>query len=428
MNFKTEMMDTEVPNVLHEFVQIAGPRIWERRLAWLEAEVHRKTGMEKFWMERCALELGLLSVVQQYAATGQVPVRGLKTEEQRFLSFAAMVVRCHERLSNPGKKRLKGMLRDAAKQDTGLGPVAYEMKIAAHLMSRGFNVQFRDLEGEKGCDFLATKKDAMAEVECKYMSGDIGRKIHRKRLYQLGDRISKTMLDYADRLKTGLLMRLEISDRLHGREEYQTALAELLSRAVFSGGDHEDGVGNRVTVQEFDIGNLTGEWVTTTEFDREALRTMLLRNFGLVNKCSLAYFRPNRSAILVVVESRRDDRVLDGMQRQLLKAAKNQFSGNLPAILCCHLIDVTEDGLLSLGNYSRKGIGLDLMTEDLIERRPHLYSVSYSAPGSVHADFRAVGSELEESYREKGPVRTTFNRHHPFVGDQRFSIFSDGPP
>ena len=180
MNFKTEMMHTEVPNVLHEFVEIAGPRILEKRLAWLEEEVRRKTGMEKFWMERCALELGLLSVVQQYAATGQVAVRGLNTQEQRFLSFAAMVVRCHERLSNPAKKRLKGMLRDAAKQDTGLGPVAYEMKIAAHLMSRGFDVQFRDLEGEKGCDFLATKDDAMAEVECKYMSGDIGRKIHRE--------------------------------------------------------------------------------------------------------------------------------------------------------------------------------------------------------------------------------------------------------
>ena len=44
--------------------------------------------------------------------------------------------------------------------------------------------------------------------------------------------------------------------------------------------------------QEFDIGNLTSEWETTTGFDSEALRTTLLRNFGLVNKCSLAYFRP----------------------------------------------------------------------------------------------------------------------------------------
>ena len=43
-------------------------------------------------------------------------------------------------------------------------------------------------------------------------------------------------------------MRLVISDRLHGKEEYQAALAELLSRAAIGGKDHEDSLGNRVTV------------------------------------------------------------------------------------------------------------------------------------------------------------------------------------
>ena len=252
MHFKTEMMDTEVPEVLHDFVRIAGARIWERWLAWLEEQVGCKTGMRRFWIERCGLELGLLTLVRQYADTGGIAVRRLSTEEQRFLSFAAMVVRCHARLSNPARRRLEGMLRDAARQDTGLGPVAYEMKIAAHLMSRGFEVEFRDLESKKGCDFLVTKDGARAEIECKFMSGDIGRKIHRKRLYQLGDRVRKTMQDYVNKLSTGVFMRLVIADRLHGREEYQAMLAELLSRAIFGGREQEDRQGNRVSVQEFD--------------------------------------------------------------------------------------------------------------------------------------------------------------------------------
>ena len=428
MHFKTEMMDTEVPKVLHDFVRIAGPRIWEKRLAWLEEQVGQQTGMRRFWMERCGLELGLLTVARQYADTGGIAVRELSAEEQRFLSFAAMVVRCHERLSNPARKRLKGMLRDAARQDRGLGPVAYEMKIAANLMSKGFEVEFRDLEGKKGCDFLVTKDDSRAEIECKFMSGDIGRKIHRKRLYQLADRVSKTMQDYVSKLRTGVFIRLVIPDRLHGREEYQTMLAELLSRSMFGGRGLEDSQGNRVAVQEFDIEVVTGEWETTAGFDREGFRETLLRHFGVLNKCSLAYFRPKQSAIVVVVESKRNDKVLDGMQRQLLKAAKSQFSGDLPAMLCCHLVDVTEEQLLSLGNHGGEGTELDQMTDDLIKRRPHLYSVSYSAPGRVHSDLKGNGGESEESYREKGPARTRFNGKHPLFGDRRLSIFSSGPP
>lgn len=203
MHFKTEMMDTDVPEVLQEFVQIAGPEIWEKRLVWLEKEVGRETGMRRFWSERCGLELGLMMVAWEYLDTGEIAVRELSTQQQRFLSFAAMVVRCHERLRDPARKRLEGMLRDATKQDTGLGPLAYEMKIAAQLMRKGFDVEFRDLDGKKGCDFLATSDNASAEVECKFMSGDIGRKVHRKRLYQLGDRIMETMLDYASKLRPG---------------------------------------------------------------------------------------------------------------------------------------------------------------------------------------------------------------------------------
>ena len=86
-----------------------------------------------------------------------------------------MVVHCHRRLRPAGKKRLAGMLADATNRDFGLGSVAYEMEVAAHLMSRGYDVVFHDLEGGKGFDLLATKDGASMEVECKFMSGDAGR-------------------------------------------------------------------------------------------------------------------------------------------------------------------------------------------------------------------------------------------------------------
>ena len=428
MHFEAEMTEAEVPKILRNFVDIAGERIWDRRLAWLEDEVRRETGMQQFWKKRRGMELGFMSVVRRYRAWGWIAVNELSTNEFRFLAFAAMVVRCHERLSIRAGKRLQGMLRDAAKQDYGLGPVAYEMKIAANLMRKGFDVEFQDLEGRARYDFLAMKDGARIEVECKFMSGDIGRKIHRKQLYQLGDRISIRMLEYVGKLRTGLLLRLSIPDRLHGKEEHQAALAELLGRAVFCGRTQVESDGNWVSVQEFDVENLTGDWRTEKGFDRERFRATLLSHFGVLNKCSLAYYRPMQSAIVVVVESRSNDNVLDGMQRQLLKSAKYQFEDVLPAFLCCHLVDLTEKQLVSLENSEGKRIGIDAMTEDIIERRPQLFAISYSVPGSVQGEMSECGAGPQESYGEKGRVRTTFNVHHSSFGDERLSIFSDGPP
>jgi len=54
-------------------------------------------------------------------------------------SSLAQRLRCnaHERSTPAGRKLLNGMLVDAAKRQEGLGPCAYEMKIAADLMCRG---------------------------------------------------------------------------------------------------------------------------------------------------------------------------------------------------------------------------------------------------------------------------------------------------
>ena len=49
--------------------------------------------------------------------------------------------------------------------------------MAVHLMSQGYDVGFHDLEGGAGHDFQASKDGAVIEVECKFISGDIGRKI-----------------------------------------------------------------------------------------------------------------------------------------------------------------------------------------------------------------------------------------------------------
>ena len=138
----------------------------------------------------------------------------------------------------------------------------------------------------------------------------------------------------------------------------------------------------------------------------------------------LILFRPRRHAVIVVLQSLNIDKVLPGIHRQLKDSAGKQFSGDLPAILCCHLSDLDAEDLLELYQYrDEQGTGLDYMTTDLILRRPPLLAVTYTAPGGIAREPMMIGSFEQQSQRERGPAYTIRNPNHPFAEDARYSLF-----
>ena len=105
---------------------------------------------------------------------------------------------------------------------------------------------------------------------------------------------------------------------------------------------------NQVSIQEFDLLGSPFEEHSIKHIDQVKISNFLSERFGFDNKNVLAVFGENNRAIIVVIESSKSDRVLEGILRQLKEAAKKQLSGSSPAVLCCHLADVTEAELLSV--------------------------------------------------------------------------------
>lgn len=429
MSLGTSVEERELPSMLERFVRIVEWGQWSDRLDWLEREVRRDSGMQLFWWERCGLELAFSSVWRRYRTRRRLSsVDSMAAEELRFLGFATSLVHCYEGLSGGGKKRLKGMLRDATNRDHGLGPLAHEMFIATHLAGRGYEVGFHDLESGSGFDLLASKDGVRVQVECKHISGDIGRQIHRKDLYGLADRVSPRMLSHLGNLNTGLFVRLTLPGRLHSREDVQKGLCALLGRAMVSGLGRSEEHECRVDVQEFNVSRVAVGWASAGGVDRGRIAAALARHFGLVNKNVLVYVQPGKSAIVVAVESQVEDRVLAAIHRMLRESSKKQFDSGLPAILCCHLAEVTEEQLGGLRDKGERGIGLDYMTSDLLNRRPNLHSVTYTGQGRVREKLVGKGPKVQRSIGETGPTYTIKNGHHAMAGDQRLSAFEEGWP
>ena len=232
MHFETKAEPREMPAYFREFVAVAGWQSWNSRLDSLSAQMKKNQFIGEYFADRHALEIARAR--RHLNRTGKLALPET-TEQTALYALIVTVALVHRRLSKRGQKRLSGMLRDCLKSDTGLIPLQHEMEMAAQLISRGFDVEFSDLEGVGRFDLLGRKDDVELEFECKTFSGDVGRKVHRRRLYQLAEHIRPAMEEALDHRPGGQLARIVLPGRLTGRDEQIAAISDCLAKALETG-------------------------------------------------------------------------------------------------------------------------------------------------------------------------------------------------
>lgn len=423
MHFVTDAVPREIQAYMVRLVSITGWKPWERRVAWLREQVRVNPTMPYYVEERFGLELAFAQVRQHYDKLGRYTWPPQSAEQVQLYSFLAMIVRCHQRLRPEGKKRLSGMLVDALKAKDGLAPLAFEMKVVAHLMARGFDVAFHDIEEGSGFDFLASNDEVELEIECKFFSGDIGRKIHLKRLHQLGTVLLPEMTTALDRLDGGRLVRISIPGTLGGTNKQHDEIRRLMSQAIADPKSGARMAPYEISVLEFSIDESPFGQLPPDDVSLVQIKRFLSDKFNIDNKNVLINFSPKRGALLIVVESKKKDAVLKGIHRQLKGKASKQFSGDRPGILCCQLADMTDDQLRSLKSDDDGGTGLDFIVSDLIRRRPQLHTVSFTSVGTVEERISTIETTRRTSTQVRGVAYTFINPKHPMAGDSRCEVF-----
>lgn len=213
MQFVPEAYPAEFPIFLKRFISITGWEPWKKRIDSFQSWGESNVFMKQYINECHPLEAEMMRIHNHRKKTGRNPDPTKDARTARLGSFAIMVARLHAILNATGKKKLEGRLRDALKSRIGLSPLALEMKIAAHLMSRDFDVVFHDFEAEEGgFDFLAEKSGLSMEVECKHGSGDIGRQIHLWNLYKFLGQLKKNVRQGISSRREAFLLSLRFLD------------------------------------------------------------------------------------------------------------------------------------------------------------------------------------------------------------------------
>lgn len=427
MHFVPEAVPAELPALLRRFVDITGRKPWQKRFDSFRQQIQRNPLIENHFLEKYPLELEMEAAWALLESGGcfELPK---STAQAALYSFVAMTARVHQRLSQAGSHRLAGMIRSSLSEPCGFAPLQYEMTMAANLMHRGLDVEFYDIEHGGGPDFLAIRDGLEVEVELKTVSGDVGRKVHRPRLYQLAEHLYPAMNTALSRETDGHLVRVILPDRLDGSDAQMQDLRDQIAEVLMA---HSSKPG----IEPFEIDYMTfaleggpferpsfGPWtgVGVREFVKELV--------GNDNENILMVVSPGRTAVVVTVESRKNDSVMKSIQRTIKDAAKRQLTGTRPGVILVNLNDVTDGELLELAKADHSGdpTALQIATSQLLHRADwrHVHTLAYSVPGHVvQSSEPSSDSILLSSVQQMGSTYVFKNPTHPLVRDPRMSLF-----
>lgn len=425
MYFAPEVHEQDLLPLLNKFIQITGGVPWEKKFEWLQNEIVANSYMKEWLQERHSMEAKLHELLIEERQTGRFPLAVQDVQQYRLYGFVTAVARIFDGLSMVGRARLKGMLLDGLKSTNGLVSLQHEMTTAIHLMSRGFDVEFYDMEKGSGVDFIARRDGVEIEVECKVFTCDIGRKIHKRHVFALYKALESTVNPIYKVATKGLFVRIRLPSRLTANTNQHKEIVSTVSKAVVNGAEVTRSSACSVEVKDFDLGSSPFMVNKHEELSQEKVTEFVERQFGTSDQNLMILFSPQKRALLISVESEDLDAVLKGIERQLRESAKGQFSKTRAGMLAVQFLDLTSNHLLELGQLDTsspsKATDLQLMTSAFLasQNRNHIHTVVYRS----HGELGAVGGE-SASLIERGHTYFFRNYNNWAYDDARYDLFS----
>jgi hypothetical protein len=330
-----------------EFLLLAGPEKWKRRAAQLAEEFINSPSLGKIVDDYHWLELSLSQQLVVIENAGRLENGTLALDDLAALQFAQMVVEVHKRLSPAAKAVLEGRIRDSMKAENGFSGLYLELAMARRLMDAGFEIEFSDFESIARYDLRFWNSRTEGEIECKSLSADAGRKIHRKDFYRFLDGISR---DLMPRIECGAneIILITLGDRLPADHAAQSQLRFATQRLL------KDPKLTMIQESFFTIEREDfSKRLPTLSSNIKQFYKDCRSAYG--DNCHVSGVLTENARCLIVMRSRREDDhskpILDA-----LKKAATQFSCARPAFIAVQFDDIEPTDLLSVHLRRRTGL------------------------------------------------------------------------
>ncbi len=345
----------------------------DKRVTAFERQEKANPLLTRHFTENYSLEFALAQARRYRRSTGRLP-RGDEYDE--LYGFLVPAQRIHKLLPPTVQSTFEGRLRNAVSSPYGFRPFAYEIAIATHLMSKGWDVELADYAGIAQFDFLARRDGIEIEVECKTTSGDTGRKIHRQEVNRLADLLLPSTQQLAD-IKGCHLLSITIPDRLGKSNEELARISSAVAAVAQQRASSSSELAIAYAFEDL------ASW-PQPDRDPDAI-AFFEKKFAKTNSHLLFHERPNFSIVAVMITSSAPDSVVRTISDQAKEAA-DQCSGARAALIAMQLIDPIDrpelEPMLKTSN------GMHAIAHAIFrgDTRLHVDSIAFTFPQDARLD------------------------------------------
>ena len=365
---------------LPEFLTLVGCDRWKKRAVQLAQEAYQSPSLASIVHQYHWLEISLSEQIIAFETYGKLDGSTLSLDAFAALQFAQMAVEANQRLSSAGKTVLAGRLRDALKAENGFSSLYLELDMARRLVEAGFEIEFSDLEGIAQYDLRFWNQRVGGEIECKSLSADAGRKIHRKDFYRFMDAVLPQILTRAESCADEVLL-VTLDDRLLADSASQLHLRSATRRLLKDA--------TLTTIQEgffaIERETFSKRFAGAAYQDTKEFYKTCRSAYG--ENCHVSGVLTPKSRCLVVMRSKREDDHSKPIQ-EALKKATTQLSRTRPGFIAVQFDDIDPSYLLSVHLRRRTG----LISYHLFHAcaADHVAATQFSIYGGLSASARGI--------------------------------------
>ena len=323
----TEMHTARIPGIYRRFADVIGDRHWKNRVAQLKQEMKGNRFLAEHLKRENAIAFQLDHLRELVVKFGGVPTQ---ESNNHFIypamSFAAQVLSIKD--ASPGElaEQLKRRVHGAFRNPDDMRGLRFELSAATHFARRGHKVIWPEMRGTGTFDlFVEDIGPHGLEVECKSISGDKGRKIHRREALEFYGLLWPHLDSTKRGLGSGLSAVLTVPGRLPTHYEGRMELAKQFGAQIFTGCSTTLQDGSTIRVTEFDAKRL--ENIPSTTSPQEA-RTAVDDVTETLNRETMVIGTNAGGALALTIQSFQDDTLMKTMFDTLSDSAKRQLSGS----------------------------------------------------------------------------------------------------
>jgi hypothetical protein len=416
---QTELTTAEIPEIYQRFAHVVDDRHWKRRVAALKVDARGNRFLGRylnaensiaFALERCRI------LVAQHGVL--LPGEVEKQDLYPAIGFAAQVLSMMDMSSPNEAERLRRRVHGALRKPDDLYALQLELSAATHFVRRGHTVVWPEMNGWGTFDlFVESIGNNGLEIECKSISDDKGRKVHRREALDFCNLLWPHLKPIKKGLAAGLSVVLTVPGRLPTEHKNRLTLAKRISQQILAGcsGKLEDG--SDIRVSGFDVTSL-GD--VGNDGRPRTLRAVVDGVTTTQNREAMIIGTRVGGVFALVVQSMASDSFIDAVFDTLSTAAKKQVTGNRPAMLLVGFRGLSGEQLLSIAdqdnNPEQQPSALRLSVSRFLsgQNRDHVVGVSFLSRSTLGSGRDGIVDSGGLAY--SFPKRQSTHWHDDFNG------------